>query len=832
MPVMQHKRKRFTIAGQVQGVGFRPFVFRTAVEHGLTGHVRNSPLGVVLEVQGDVDALASFASALLNQLPPLASISSLQEEDAPAVSGEKSFIILPSDPGLAHDVLISPDAATCADCLADMRDPANRRHGYAFTNCTNCGPRYTITRSMPYDRPQTSMACFELCPECAAEYSNPADRRFHAQPNACPKCGPRLFFVCPDQAGDLRLNAASPATPVGAQAYNGEALQLAVNCLISGEIVAVKGLGGFHLVCDASSSPAVKSLRERKNRPHKPLAVMTADLADAELIAAIGPEERKLLESVQKPIVLCPARPGSPLAPEISPDTPYVGIMLPYTPLHHLLLEAFKNAAGKTRPAALVMTSGNMGGEPICLGNREAVTRLSGIADAFLLHNRDILVRSDDSVVRPLPLLPEDAASPEDAPVMFLRRARGYVPSPLPLPGAAQNRPPILALGAELKNTLTVTRGDLSFTSQHIGDLNNMETQAFQEEIARHLCGVLQVKPELAICDQHPDFSSKALADVLGLPCITLQHHLAHAESVLAENGRTGESLVLALDGSGYAPDGTIWGGELLFLHPAANMHQRLGRLGHLRLPGGDAAILEPWRTAAAALCALGLDPTAAYLPWMTQGTPDRNQPVQSVHMAEAAALIPQMLAKGVNSPSTSSAGRLFDAASALLGLCLKITYEGQAAIRLESAQGGPGEDFYADFRRGRAQALPATLESGQPESELVLDCLPMLRAVHERFRNGVPARELARAFHWSLAERLADLALAGSKICGTRHVGLSGGVLQNVSLLLLLKEHLRERGLIPLTHRALPPNDGCISHGQAVYAARLRPDGMPTGQK
>lgn len=908
------QRRSFSISGQVQGVGFRPFVFRLAERFGLTGSVRNGPEGVLLEVQGAQEALAGFASALTAELPPLARISSLQERELPLIEGEESFQIVASSGGLAHGVLISPDVATCEDCLADMREEGGRRQRYPFTNCTNCGPRYTITRNMPYDRAQTSMSCFPLCPECGREYTDPRNRRFHAQPNACPVCGPQVWLVDSKVAGavpsaqklkDSSVEEKIPSMQKFEEVQSAEKIPFAAslpeNCLcgdealkelaerlLKGEIAAVKGLGGFHLVCDATNDAAVQRLREAKQRPHKPFAVMAANLEDAHAFVQIGPDEERLLTSLERPIVLCPARPESRLSALISPDTHFIGVMLPYTPLHHLLLQdvsglASSRVQGGTRlPVAVVMTSGNRGGEPIALGNREALEHLAGIVDIFLLHNRDILIRTDDSVLRPIP---SSLLQSGDAPVMHLRRARGFVPAPLALPKAVEQRGAgeqdraqkiVLGLGAELKNTICLSRGAEAFVSQHIGDLQNLETSAFQVEIARHLSGVLQVQPQGLVLDAHPDFANQSAVETsewIGLPRKTLQHHFAHAEAVLAENRESGPALVLALDGTGYAPselnsDKSIWGGELIYAHPAENRLERIGSLGLLPLPGGEAAICQPWRIAHGALYRLGLlpqppesgsvDAMPRFSSQLSTTEAEASQPCSPAQsqatdiyaclpwlpeQAQTASLIPQMIERGLNTPWSSSAGRLFDAVAALLGLCLETTYEGQAAIRLEEAQyengllPGDYQALYAEFS-GRNEFVPQVLDEAHINSFdgasaagdnmcadasvlFRLDTLSLIRTIYEELRAGQSVPYLARYFHWALAEGLADLALAGSQASGASGIGLSGGVMQNMSMLLLLKEKLRARGLNPLTHHRLPPNDGCISYGQVVWGTR-----------
>jgi len=765
-------RERLVVAGQVQGVGFRPFVYRLAVECGLTGTVANTPEGVAVEVQGAPGSVAEFARRFETELPPLARIVRVRRAPVPAVAGEAAFAILHSEAGEGHQVLISPDTATCADCLAEMRDPANRRHLYAFTNCTNCGPRYTITRSIPYDRPATSMACFPLCPECRQEYENPLDRRFHAQPNACPVCGPRLWLQERDGARPAEGDAA---------------LAEAARRLLAGEILALKGLGGFHLACDALSEEAVGKLRSRKKRHGKPLAVMVADVAAARALAEVGEEEAALLSGIERPIVLCRGRADGPLAPGVAPDTHFVGLMLPYAPLQHALFQHLR-AAGATLPA-LVMTSGNVSGDPICLGNREAAARLAQIADAFVLHDRDILIRADDSVAR------IDAAS--RTPV-FLRRARGYVPRPVFLD---RDGPCVLGAGPELKNTLCLLKGDQAFVSQHIGDMENLETLRFWKEIAAHLAGILRVEPKLLVHDLHPGYMTTQHArEQAVLPTAALQHHVAHGHAVLAENRFAGRAAILALDGTGLGDDGTLWGGECLLVDTESADYERLGHLNALRLPGGEAAIREPWRIGQAALWELGekTEGGAAW-PWLAEFGP-------------ASRVVAQMLDKGLNSPATTSCGRLFDAAAALCGLGLCITYEAQAAILLEQAQD-----------MGEAGAYPCPVREDAATGRHVLDARELLAALWSDLGSGAPVDRAARRFHLGLAKGLADLAAACAARAGVTHVGLSGGCFLNLTLATDLPRELAARGLTPLTHRDLPPGDGCVSLGQAVWGRLYR---------
>lgn len=881
------RRHGYTIGGQVQGVGFRPFVYRAATRCQLTGHVGNTSDGVRVEVQGTDEALDAFAHALGHELPPLARITSLRREELPLADNETAFVIAHSEGHHGHAVLVSPDVATCDNCLADMRDPANRRYRYPFTNCTDCGPRYTITRSIPYDRATTSMSCFPLCPDCAAEYNDPLDRRFHAQPNACPVCGPRVWLTAAPE-GDPRVP--------GPELAEGQcAVEETAAALRAGKIVAVKGLGGFHLVCDAASDKAVALLRERKRRPHKSLAIMVPDLETARRVAFVSDAEAAVLTSPERPIVALESRGALPSG--IAPDVDSIGVMLPYTPLHHLLLEAF---AGRSPLPALVMTSGNAGGEPISLGNREALARLRHIADLFLLHNRDILIRADDSVIRveaealgrggrtslakgilpsPTSALPplktftcgceekperqkeaasgfsteqnaqcypqkdipktDDETAPcpsgtpsgiavppseslgkgggEGAPfsrksslprspfsLHFFRRARGFVPRPLELPRDAGRC--VLATGAELKNTLCLTRGKDAFLSQHVGDLKNLETFEFFQNMAEHLSGLLEVRPEAVVCDLHPDYLSTGYALDSGLPVLRLQHHFAHIYGVLAENKHNAPALGLALDGTGYGTDGTIWGGELLFVDPQAASEERyggrIGRLAPFPLPGGEAAIREPWRIASGFM---GFPEAEGTREWFAEHM-DALLGVAGKHAVHAAIL---ELANRGSTPMTSSCGRLFDAVSALLGLCPAITYEGQAAIRLEAHQ---------DISVTTIPPFPVKERGGLLELDTTAFFLHLL----ELRRAGVPVPDLARRFHLGLAEGLADLALSGARRCGVRTVALSGGVFHNRTIALLLPEALARRGLVPLTHRSLPPGDGGLSYGQAAWASYI----------
>lgn len=772
------ERREFLVEGRVQGVGFRPFVYRAARRLGLTGRVGNTSEGVCVAVQGTPEALQGLKRALCEDLPPLAEITALRERALPIVPGEAAFVIAPSRGQHGHGVLISPDIAPCRACLAELFRPEDRRYLYPFINCTDCGPRFTITRSIPYDRAVTSMACFPLCPRCAAEYGDPEQRRFHAQPDACPECGPRLWTARSGQDSDGPPASGRDFLPP---------LREVVAALIRGEIAAIKGLGGFHLMCDACDEAAVRRLRERKNRPHKALAVLVPDLETARLAARLSPRDADALQSRECPIVIVPRR--SLLPRILAPDLDSIGLMLPPTPLHHVLLRLYADMA--QRPAILTATSGNAGGEPVSFGNREALRNLDRVADIFLLHDRDILARADDSVIR---ILPESGAP------LFFRRARGYVPSPIAL---GSEGPCVLALGAELKNTVCLTKGRNAFVSQHIGDLRNPETLDFFREAQRHLAALLEVRPEVAVCDLHPDYASTRCAEESGLPVLRLQHHFAHIHAVLAEHGRTEPALGLALDGTGYGEDGTVWGGELLLAHPEAvravpaafgppdPAQRRLGRLSLFPLPGGEAAIRDPRRIAWALLDAAGLDPNLC--PSGTDAASvARREAV--LHLARRGSLL------------TSSCGRLFDAVSALLGLCDVVSYEGRAAIVLEQAQD-----------RTEAGALRPRLR--EADGLLELDSVDLFAQAADLFRKGLGAAAVARRFHRGLIEGLADLAAAGARRTGVRVVALSGGALQNLTLARELPVALERRGLTPLTHRLVPPGDGGLSLGQAAWA-------------
>lgn len=763
-------RLRLRVRGQVQGVGFRPFVYRLAHELGLAGYVLNDAEGVEIEIQGDAGAVERFAARVAGDAPPLARVDAIEREPRPLAAGD-GFLIEPSRAGRAATA-VTPDAATCPDCLAELFDPADRRYRYAFTNCTHCGPRYTITARLPYDRPNTSMARFALCAACEREYRDPANRRFHAEPNACPACGPRLKLL--DASGRARP-AADPVAETLAR-------------LARGDIVAVKGLGGFHLICDAANAEAVARLRRRKDREEKPFAILLANCASAAELAHVGDDERALLQARERPIVLLRKRKGCDARlPGVAPGLAWLGVMLPATPLHYLL---FHDQAGRPAGTAwlerpldlqLVCTSANPGGEPLVTGNAEAVARLAGIADAFLVHDRDILTRCDDSVAR------SRAGGPA-----FVRRARGYTPRAIALAGEA---PPVLACGPYLKATVCVTRGAEAFVSQHVGDLDNAATCVALEEAAAHLLSILDVKPAAIACDRHPDFHSTRFASRLagkyGVPLVEVQHHHAHIAAVAAEHRLDGAVLGLALDGVGLGDDGAVWGGELLRVDGAT--YERIGHLSPLRLPGGDRAAREPWRMAASALAALG-----------------RHAEIGERFPDAAGRAVQTMLAGGIHAPKTTSAGRLFDAAAGLLLVKPVAAFEGQAAMLLEglAEAHGPVAPMAGGFALGDDGAL---------------SLLPLLGALADEADPGYGAA----LFHATLAEALAQWTLRAARRTGVARVALGGGCFLNHVLSCALRARLETAGLAVYEAAAVPPNDGGISLGQAAVARERLAGGL-----
>jgi hydrogenase maturation protein HypF len=753
---MSATRVRARVAGTVQGVGFRPYVHRLAGELALAGYVLNDERGVLLEVEGGADAVERFAARLQGEPPPLAQIESVAWEVMPA-TGEREFRIVQSIHGGEPQALVSPDTPTCADCLAELFDPADRRYRYPFVNCTNCGPRFTIVRGVPYDRPLTTMAGFTMCARCRAEYDDPRDRRFHAQPNACAECGPTV------RAGD---------------AVGEEALAAAGAALRDGQILAVKGIGGFHLACRADDEEAVARLRARKHREEKPFALMAPDLETARALVELGPAEEALLLGRERPIVLAPWRPDARVAAAVAPRSSDLGVMLPYSPLHHLLLA---DAA-----AALVMTSGNVSDEPIAYKDADAHDRLTAIADLFLTHDRPIHTRTDDSVVR---------ARRTGVPLL-MRRSRGYVPTSVELPLQA---PPLVACGAELKATFCVAKETRAWVGHHIGDLHNLETlTSFRDGIA-HFEELFAVAPELVVHDLHPDYLSTGYAlEREGVELMAVQHHHAHLAACLAEHGETGPAVGAIFDGTGLGTDGTVWGGELLVGGLAD--FERAGHLHPVRLPGGDQAAREPWRMACAWL-AEALDGEPA-LPPRLADTVDVDRWTAVARMARM----------GFAAPVTTSMGRLFDAVAALAGVRARVTYEGQAAMELEG--------IAAADARGRAAPPEPYPLAVDPGPALILDARPTVLAVAEDAARGASAARIAARFHAAVAQATARACVLAAERHGLTTVALSGGVFQNRILLDATVAALHDADLRVLVPERLPPNDGGISFGQAAVAA------------
>jgi hydrogenase maturation protein HypF len=751
-------RRGVEVTGIVQGVGFRPYVYRLARERGLSGRICNNAAGVEIEIEGDASGVEDFLARLPREAPPLARITGINVRELECRRDE-SFHIVASEAGAERRVLISPDIAICGDCLRELFDPRDRRYLYPFTNCTNCGPRYTIVRDIPYDRARTSMSVFPMCPACRAEYEDPANRRFHAQPNACWDCGPRVVLT--DSSGRA---IAAP-----------DAIAEAAARLQAGACVAVKGLGGFHLACDATNAEAVARLRERKRRVEKPFAVMAPDLETVGMLCELDGASRELLLRPERHIVLLRWKRPSAIADSVAPWNRFLGVFLPYTPLHHLLF-----AAG--RFTALVMTSGNLSEEPIAIGNQEALERLSGLADFFLLHDREILLRSDDSVVRVA-----------NGRARQLRRSRGYVPVPVFL---SEQVPPILAVGGELKNTLCLTRGSHAFLSQHIGDLENLESYRFFEEVVAHLESILEIEPRIVAYDLHPDyFSTRWALAQKGVELIGVQHHHAHIAACMAENHLDGRVIGFALDGTGFGTDGRVWGGEALLADYRG--FERAAHLAYVPMPGGAAAIREPWRMAVSYLlhhfgsAILDLD-----IPFLRRL--DRRR-------AEALA---RMTERGVNSPLTSSCGRLFDAVAALAGVRDFVNYEAQAAMELEMCMDGAADEA----------GYPLALKQAKDGWEI--DTLPLFEALLKDLKGQVPAGAISRRFHNGLVEVFARLALLLREETSLNRVCLSGGTFQNVYLLERLTNRLSAEGFEVFTHAEVPAGDGGLSLGQALVAA------------
>jgi hydrogenase maturation protein HypF len=748
-----HELRHISVQGVVQGVGFRPFVYRLATQEGLKGWVLNTTSGVEIEVEGRQSAIDRFLKALISDAPPLAHIEGVRAVSGP-VNDYASFEIRESRQDAGYQ-LISPDIATCADCRRELFDPGDRRFRYPFTNCTNCGPRFTIISDIPYDRPNTTMARFRMCEACLHEYEDPLNRRFHAQPNACPECGPRVWLE----------------NEKGEKVAASDVIVEAVRLLKAGEILAIKGLGGFHLACDASNNEAVGLLRKRKDRLHKPFAVMMGTIDEIKAECVVDDAEEALLSSPHAPIVLLRRREVTQLAPGIAPHNKYLGVMLPYTPLHHVLLTEFGGP--------LVMTSGNISEEPIARDNDEARVRLVRLADYFLMHDRDIYSRYDDSVYT----VSEAKAYP-------IRRARSCAPYPVGLPFKSQ---PMLAVGAQEKNTFCLTRDEYAFVSQHIGDLNTIETLEQFKSTVELYERLFRIEPRLIAHDLHPDYLSTryALESYGTLPLMGVQHHHAHIASCMVENGTIERVIGVAFDGSGFGPDGTVWGGEFLLADLCG--FTRVGRIQPLPLPGGELAIRRPYRIAIAYLFALfGSLPHLPFLDAVSD---------------EERTMILQQVQTGVNTPMTSSCGRLFDAVSAIVGIRSTITFEGQAAIELEMSS-----EEKAPF-----QPYPYGLD--QEHGLWEVRVRPLIESVLEDMRTHVPLGVIGSRFHDTIALIIQDVASRIARETGIRRVALSGGVFQNRLLLNRILPLLRESSLDPLLQRQVPCNDGGISLGQAAIA-------------
>lgn len=750
-------RRQIEVSGIVQGVGFRPYIFRLATTRQLNGTICNTSAGVTIEVQGPAEAVEDFVEHLPAEAPPLARITGLIVHGLPC-NGDREFRIVQSERGEQVRTLISPDVAICPDCLCELFDPSDRRYLYPFINCTNCGPRFTIVKDIPYDRPFTSMSVFPMCPACQAEYDDPLNRRFHAQPNACWECGPQVELW--DESG-RQIETKDP-------------ILAAAEALRSGRIIAVKGMGGFHLSADATNEATVAQLREHKKRVEKPFAVMVPDVLSAQELCELDSREEAALTSIQRPIVLLKKKPGGAIADEIAPFNRNLGVFLPYTPLHHLLMQqgGFK---------ALVMTSGNLSEEPIVIKNQEAVARLSGLADFFLVHNREILLRCDDSVVR------VNAGK-----VQQLRRSRGFVPVPIFLKNEHAS---VLAVGGELKNTLCLTGGRHAFLSQHVGDLENAESYKFFTEAVEHLERILEIQPEIIAYDLHPDyFSTRWALQQKGARLIGVQHHHAHIASCMAENHLEGDVIGFALDGAGYGSDGLIWGGEVLIAN--FRSFERAAHFDYVPLPGGAAAIREPWRMATSYLMHhFGRDFLKLPIPFVEQLNSRKGD------------LLLQMIERKLNSPLTSSCGRLFDAVAALIGIRQRVNYEAQAAIEMEMAiTPDPEHSFYS------LDLLP---DGGR----WVLGSRTLFEEIIRDLRNAVAAGVISRRFHEGLIAGFSRIAAKIREQRGLSRVCLSGGTFNNAYLSMGLESRLRAEGFAVFSQHEVPAGDGGLSLGQAMVA-------------
>lgn len=765
------------VRGVVQGVGFRPFVFRLAQEEGLAGFIGNDTDGVTIEVEGTASRVEAFAIRLRAEAPPLSRIDSVAVRRVPP-TGESGFRIVASEVLGRVSTGIPADAATCVDCLRELMDPRDRRYRYPFLNCTNCGPRFTITRRIPYDRPQTSMARFTMCSACQAEYDDPANRRFHAQPNACAVCGPYVW-LCGADGNELATHDA--------------AVLACIDCLAAGEIVAVKGIGGFHLSVDATNEAAVMRLRERKRRYGKPLAIMVRDVDAARAVCSLTDEEIALLTTPARPIVLAPRRPDGGIAETVAPGIPWLGAFLPYAPLQHLLF-------ADPRICALVMTSANLSEEPIAIDNDEARERLAGITDAFLMHNREILQRCDDSVVAQVDRAPQ-----------YIRRARGFVPLAVPLP---LDGPPLLAVGGHLKSVFTLARGRYAYQSQHLGDLENVTGLDFFRESLAHLMRTFEIDPEYVAHDLHLGYLStqwaKEWAQERRLPLIAVQHHHAHVAACMAEHGATRAAIGISLDGTGYGTDARIWGGEVLICRldgPDPANFDRFAHLDYVPMPGGEAAIHEPWRMALGHLTAAGFDVES---PEVLE--------LLGAKSAEARVL-KRMISRELNSPLTSSCGRLFDAVAAVVLGRREVDYEAQAAIELEGiAIGEPCEAGANGYGMGMIRGDWARREPAKISAQ------PLWRELIAELRAGTSKPKMAARFHAGIASAFVAAAVLAREATGIGLVALTGGCMHNRRLACLLRVGLEAEGFEVLQHAKVSPGDAGLSYGQAVVAiAALR---------
>jgi len=752
-------RKQINITGIVQGVGFRPFIYNLAKKYNLLGYVLNDTSGVSIEVEGEGATVDEFVETVRNQSPPRAVIFEMQTRQVDPLD-YKDFVIRQSKDQAERFVPISPEIATCEDCLSELFDQDDRRHRYPFINCTNCGPRFTIVKDIPYDRKFTTMTPFSMCEKCQGEYDDPTNRRFHAQPNACPVCGPSLSLLDSER---VKIDVPDVIAEV-------------CRLLKEGKIVAIKGLGGYHLACDAQNEEAVSTLRSRKYREYKPFALMAKDIETVKRLCYVNEEEEKLLNGTIRPIVLLRKKPDCPVAEDVAPNQKYHGMMLPYTPLHHVIVAE--------SGLVLVMTSGNISSEPIVYYDDEAFERLKKIADFYCIHNREIHIRTDDSVCRVW----------QDKEVV-LRRSRGYVPYPLLLSFHFEGQ--ILACGAELKNTFCLTRDNYAFMSHHIGDLENLETLTSFEQGIEHFKRIFNIEPSFLAYDLHPEYlSTKYALSLDRIPKIGIQHHHAHIVSCMGDNGIDGEVIGVSFDGTGYGSDGKIWGGEFLLCDYKG--FKRVAHLEYTPLPGGERAIKEPWRMAASFLNKIyGDDMLELDIDFIK--SLDRNK----------WATIKKMIDRGFNSPMTSSTGRLFDAISALVGVRKEVYYEGQAAIELEMAAG-----------KGEEGSYPFGLKNIEDKTEVVLE--PVIRKIVSDISSGVAVGAISSRFHNTIAEIILHICLKIQKTDGMERVVLSGGVFQNMFLLNRTFALLVANGFEVYTHHRVPPNDGGIALGQAIIANEL----------